>query len=497
MVGAALALTGCVRSASAERRTNATSAPPAGSSAAAASSVPVTPRVEPSQEARALSDAFATSAQAIRPSVVRLDVEGNLGDASAGSSGQEQPEVPDFLRRFFDFGQGGAPRTPRPVKGTGSGVIIDGNGDILTNSHVVHGARKVTIQLPDQGSFPGVVVGTDPLTDVAVVRFEKKPPNLVAARLGDSDKLRIGEWVIAVGSPLGMDQTVTAGIISGVGETGSRFRFESGERVRKYIQTDAEINPGNSGGPLVSLQGEVLGLNTLINVGPGGSYGFAIPINQASNVAQTLIKEGHVRYPFIGVNVVGIADAPKELLDQVGKNLPKEGALVAEVTPGGPAASAGIKPGDVITRIGGHAVKTASDVVADISDGKIGGKVAIDYVRDGASHSADVKIAEFPTGPKGEAGQAHLGVALQTLTPSIAESLGLDSRTKGAVITDVQPGSPADKAGLAAGDEIREIDKKPIASVEDAAAAIQTGKPTHLLRVTNASGTRFVTVTSE
>jgi serine protease Do len=497
MVGAALALTGCVRSASAERRTNPTSAPLAGSSAPAASSVPVTPRVEPSQEARALSDAFATSAQAIRPSVVRLDVEGNLGESSGSSSGQEQPEVPDFLRRFFDFGQGGAPRTPRQVKGTGSGVIIDGNGDILTNSHVVHGARKVTIQLPDQGSFPGVVVGTDPLTDVAVVRFEKKPPNLVAARIGDSDKLRIGEWVIAVGSPLGMDQTVTAGIISGVGETGSRFRFESGERVRKYIQTDAEINPGNSGGPLVSLQGEVLGLNTLINVGPGGSYGFAIPINQASNVAQTLIKEGHVRYPFIGVNVVGISDAPKELLDQVGTNLPKAGALVAEVTPGGPAASAGIKPGDVITKIGGHAVKTAADVVADISDSKIGGKVAIDYVRDGAAHSADVKIAEFPTGPKGEAGQAHLGVALQTLTPSIAESLGLDGRTKGAVITDVQPGSPADKAGLAAGDVIREIDKKPIASVEDAAAAIQTGKPTHLLRVTNASGTRFVTVTSE
>jgi len=247
----------------------------------------------------------------------------------------------------------------------------------------------------------------------------------------------------------------------------------------------------------VSLQGEVLGLNTLINVGPGGSYGFAIPINQASNVANTLIKEGHVRYPFIGVNVIGLSDAPKELLDQVGKKLPREGALVAEVTPGGPAASAGIKPGDVITKIGGHAVKTAADVVADISDSKIGGKVSIDYLRDGGAHSADVKIAEFPTGPKGETGQAQLGVALQTLTPSIAESLGLDPRTKGAVITDVQAGSPADKAGLAAGDVIREIDKKPIASVEDAAAAMQAGKPTHLLRVTNASGTRFVTVTSE
>jgi len=497
--GAALALSGCVRPAAAERGRSGESAPVAGSSVPGASPAPVTPRVEPSQEARALSDAFATSAQAIRPSVVRLDVEGNLSAANAGGSGgpdQEQPDVPDSLRRFFNFGDRGRPSPPHQVKGTGSGVIIDGNGDILTNTHVVRGARKVTIQLVDQGSFPGVVVGTDPLTDVAVVRFEKKPPNLVAARIGDSDKLRIGEWVIAVGSPLGMDQTVTAGIISGVGETGSRFRFESGERVRKYIQTDAEINPGNSGGPLVSLQGEVLGLNTLINVGPGGSYGFAIPINQASDVARTLIKEGHVRYPFIGVSVVGISDAPKELLDQVGKDLPKDGALVAEVTPGGPAASAGIKPGDVITKIGGRATKSASDVVATVSDSKIGGKVSVDYVRDGSPHSAEVKVAEFPSGPAAEAGQAHLGVALQTLTPQIAESLGLDPRTKGAVITDVQPGSPADKAGLAAGDVIREIDKKPIASVEDAAAAMQAGKPTHLLRVTNASGTRFVTVSS-
>src|SRR2546430_5285168 len=152
MAGAALALTGCVRSASAERGAHATSAPLAGSSAAAASSAPVTPRVEPSQEARALSDAFATSAQAIRPSVVRLDVEGNLGDARAGSSGQDQPEVPDFLRRFFDFGERGAPRAPRQVKGTGSGEIIDGKGDILPNSQIVHSEIKVAIHLIDQGS---------------------------------------------------------------------------------------------------------------------------------------------------------------------------------------------------------------------------------------------------------------------------------------------------------------------------------------------------------
>jgi len=294
-----------------------------------------------------------------------------------------------------------------------------------------------------------------------------------------------------------MDQTVTAGIISGVGETGSRFRFESGERVRKYIQTDAEINPGNSGGPLVSLEGEVIGLNTLINVGPGGSYGFAIPINQASQVASVLIKEGRVRYPYAGVSVMGIGEVPQELLDQVGKNLPKEGGLVISVAPDGPAAAAGIKPGDVIVGVGGHAVKTAGDVVAGVSDQKIGSKVSIDYVRDGAKHAADMKLGEYPGEATPGANRARIGVGLQTLTESIAQSLGLPPRTKGAVITEIEPGSPAEKAGLAVGDIIREIDKKPVTNAEDAVAAMASGKGARLLRVTNASGTRFVSVKPE
>ena len=201
-------------------------------------------------------------------------------------------------------------------------MIVDGAGNVLTNGHVIRGARRVTIGLPDQRKFPARVVGIDPLTDVGVVRFERPPAGLVAARLGDSDKLRIGEWAIAVGSPLGMDQTVTVGIISGIGATGNHFRFESGERVRKYVQTDAKINPGNSGGPLVNLEGEVVGINTLINVGPGGSYGFAIPVNQAWQVAGVLIKDGHVRYPYIGVSVSSLSDIPKNAPERAGTNLP-------------------------------------------------------------------------------------------------------------------------------------------------------------------------------
>ncbi|HMF41222.1 MAG TPA: trypsin-like peptidase domain-containing protein [Polyangia bacterium] len=478
-----VAVSGCNRGAGADGRALAATKAPAATNG---SSTAVTPKLEPSEQARALSDAFARVAEAIRPSVVRLDVEGSAPRTN----------------RLFDFGgddQNPFQQMPMPrkVQGTGSGVIIDGAGDILTNSHVVRGARKVTIKLPDQRSFEGRVVGTDPLTDVGVVRFEKPPTGMVAARIGDSDKLRIGEWAIAVGSPLGMDQTVTAGIISGVGETGSRFRFESGERVRKYIQTDAEINPGNSGGPLVSLEGEVIGLNTLINVGPGGSYGFAIPINQASQVASVLIKEGRVRYPYAGVSVMGIGEVPQELLDQVGKNLPKEGGLVISVAPDGPAAAAGIKPGDVIVGVGGHAVKTAGDVVAGVSDQKIGSKVSIDYVRDGAKHAADMKLGEYPGEATPGANRARIGVGLQTLTESIAQSLGLPPRTKGAVITEIEPGSPAEKAGLALGDIIREIDKKPVTNAEDAVAAMASGKGARLLRVTNASGTRFVSVKPE
>jgi serine protease Do len=478
-----------------------------GTSAAAATVTPaggaasgtVTPKLEPSPEAQALSNAFEAVAQAIRPSVVRVDVEG-ISRPEGAESGEGEPDLPEFLKRFFDMPN--LPPQPRQLlHGTGSGVIVDGAGDVLTNAHVVRGARKVTLGFADGRSFPARVVGTDPLTDVGVVRFEKPPGagSLVAARMGDSDKLRIGEWSLAVGSPLGMDQTVTVGIISGVGATGAHFRFESGERVRKYIQTDAKINPGNSGGPLVNIQGEVVGINTLINVGPGGSYGFAIPINQAWQVAGVLIKEGHVRYPFIGVSVVSMTDVAKQAQQGAGKSTPAEGAYVGGVTAGGPAASAGIQPGDVITRIGGRAIKSASDVVEAVSAQHIGGTVPVEVTRDGATRKIDVRVEEYPSEPSGptEAGASHIGVALQTLTPPLAESLGLDGGTKGAVITEVVPGSPADKAKLAPGDVIREIDKKPIASADDAVAAMRTGKGPRLLRITNASGTRYVAVTPQ
>jgi S1-C subfamily serine protease len=450
--------------------TKAAPIPPANQQQAAG----VTPKLAPSPQAQALSDAFEAVAKAIRPCVVRIDVE----EAPSPVVGQTElnPDVPDFLRRFFREAPDEAPQAGprRIVRGTGAGVIVDARGDVITNSHVVRGARKVTIQLPDQRAFPAVVVGADPLTDVAVVRFERAPSGLVAARVGDSDKLHIGQWSIAFGSPLGMDQTVTAGIVSAVGETGTRFRFESGERVRKYIQTDAKINPGNSGGPLVNLEGEVVGINTLINVGPGGSYGFAIPINQAWQIAGILIKEGRVRYPFIGVSVMTLSPALRAQLAErapdLANKLPKDGALVGGVTLDGPAANAGLQVGDIITRVDGRAVKNAEDLVSDLSEHGIGTTVHLDYWRNGGIRPVDLKVGEYPSEqpqpsaaapPPGQApppptgpAPAHLGVALQTLTPALAAALELDTKLRGALITEVLPGTPGERAGLSVGDAI-------------------------------------------
>ncbi|HVU50088.1 MAG TPA: trypsin-like peptidase domain-containing protein [Polyangia bacterium] len=486
---AALALGACGRP---SRPAVAGAARPDGVSVPRPDGAAVTAKLEPTAEAQALSNAFAGAAKAIRSSVVRIDVEGLPPDAIGPR--HAPPDLPDFLRRFFDQE---APATPpSALHGTGSGVIVDAAGDVLTNGHVVRGARKVTLELADQRKFSARVVGTDPLTDVGVVRFEGAPPGLVAARLGDSDKLRIGEWTIAVGSPLGMDQTVTVGIISAVGATGTHFRFESGERVRKYIQTDAKINPGNSGGPLVNLEGEVVGINTLINVGPGGSYGFAIPINQAWQVAGVLIKDGHVRYPYIGVSVSTLGDVPKSLRDRLGGSLPPEGAYVGSVAPGSPADGAGLEAGDVITKIGGRAVKTGSDVVTAISELRIGSTVALVFARDGRAHTIDVKVRDFPAerAPTAETGPARFGIALQTLTDPLASSLGLAPDTRGAVVTEVAPGSAAEKAAVAPGDVILEIDKQPVTTAEDAVALIHAGKGPRLLRVTNASGARYVTL---
>ena len=282
----------------------------------------VTPATEAPSEARALSRAFAGVAHAIGPSVVRIEVQ-----------------------------------TARE-RGTASGIIIDTRGYVVTSNHVLDGAPAIDVDIifPDGRHVSADVVGRDAPSDVAVVRMRRPPADLSAARFGDSDGAQIGEWVLAVGSPLGLDQTVTAGIVSGMGKVGRHVQM-SGGRVRQYIQTDAKINPGNSGGPLVNLSAEVVGINTLINTGPGGAYGFAIPINQVRMVAGSLLKEGRVRYAYLGVLVGDI-----EQLDPNKKaQLPgvDHGVFVSQVTPGGPAGKAGMRAGDVITEIDGRKMEAA------------------------------------------------------------------------------------------------------------------------------------------
>jgi serine protease Do len=481
-------------------------------SPASAAAPAVTPKTEAPNEARALSRAFSAVAKAVAPSVVRIEVEvgaprvaerggrgrhpGPSPDEGDNDDGGGNGGIPPFFRHFFEFGPGGEGMpNPGPSHGVGSGFFIDTTGDIVTNRHVVQGATKVTVTTNNGKEYPAHVVGKDAQTDVAVVRLDKAPANLVVARLGDSERLEVGEWVVAIGSPLGLEQTVTAGIISGKGRPGKYVQM-SGSRVRGYIQTDAKINPGNSGGPLVNLEGEVVGVNTLIQVGAGGAYGFAIPVNEVKRVAQLLIKEGHVSYPYLGLMLTSVKDLDDAQKAKLGRNVPAAGAFVAEVTPGGPASRSGIRPGDVVTQIDGQKIGGAPDVVDYVSAHNIGSKVTLHYDREGKAGETAVTLGELPNEDMRQPeSQGKIGMALQTLTPDVADSLGLERGTRGAVITDVIQGSPADAAGLKPGDVVVEVDRRPVSSADQAIEALrQAQRNGHLLRVRGASGTRFVTV---
>jgi serine protease Do len=507
------------------RAAPATPAPTAGTSAPA-QSVTVTPKTERPAAAETLSKAFATTAKALRPSVVRIDVEmgapgqaqlgredhqrqggqrgqgrqhGQGGQAAPSPFSEDEPEgLPPELKEFFQFGPGGSPNEIAPPSGhgTGSGVIIDAAGDIVTNSHVVEHATKVTATLEGGAEIPARVVGRDPETDLAVVRLQRVPPGLVVARLGNSDALDVGDWVLAIGSPLGLDQTVTAGIVSGKGHVGPHVQM-SGDRVRNYISTDAMINPGNSGGPLVNLDGEVVGINTLINTGPGGAYGFAIPINEATRVTKTLLAGGHMRYPYLGVQIGDVAKVPPNEKEKLGPNPPENGAFVSEVKEGSPAAKAGLRAGDIITAIDGKPISSAADVIDTVSARSIGSKVGVQVLREGKPENVRVALGELPSPDSevavDEAGSA--GMALQTVTPELAQSLGLPAETHGAAVTDVSTGSPAARAGVKPGDVVVEVDRQPVATAKAAATAVQQPRAKgHLVRVLGEHGSRFVTL---
>jgi serine protease Do len=463
----------------------------------------VTPKMQAPPEARSLSRAFSGVAKALRPSVVRLDIEAEGSRVAADRGrrgdprGRGEPDLRDFFERFFDFD--GLPQ-PGPGRGTGSGFLIDTQGNIVTNNHVIENASKVNVVFSDGTELPARVVGKDDLTDVAVVRLEKPPANLVAARLGNSDSVEIGEWVLAVGSPLAMDQTVTAGIISSKGRLGKNQNMRmSGAKVREYIQTDAKINPGNSGGPLVNLEGEVIGVNTLINTGPGGAYGFAIPINQVRTVAETLIKSGRMRYAYLGIVMEDLNRADSNLKERLPASTPKDAVLVAQVPPNSPAGKAGVRPGDVITKIDDRKVQDSGDISEYVTSKPIGTAVTLAYYRDGKPGTLKVVLGEFPTKSdavaEGDGRTDAIGVHLQDVTPDIGRFLQLPQGTSGALIAEVVPGSRAARAGLREEDVIIEVNRKPVNSAAEAVAALRAdGSGSVVLRVRRGGATRFVTV---
>jgi Do/DeqQ family serine protease len=341
----------------------------------------------PMGTADALQAAFVTVAERVRPAVV------HLGTVQVARSRRPSivpgPNADDpFFKDFFDqfFGRGGpGQREEFRTPGLGSGVIIDKRGYVLTNFHVVKGADGVTVRLSSKQEFRGRIVGSDPKTDIAVIKFEPGPDVRVAS-LGNSDTLRVGEWAIAIGNPFGLDQTVTVGVVSAVG------RADVGiATYENFIQTDASINPGNSGGPLVNLRGEVIGINTAI-VATGQGIGFAIPANMVKRVTGQLIDRGKVTRGWIGVSLQPMS---KELAQALGLGDTK-GAIVARVHPSSPAEAAGLAPNDVVTRFDGVNVDDYHHLQRLSSDAEVGKTVKLDYVRKGQRKTVDLKIAESP-----------------------------------------------------------------------------------------------------
>lgn len=452
------------------------------------------------EDARGLSRTFAQVAEQVSPSVVAIRVAKKQKMSRVMRRGPFHQNMPFPFGFPFgspdedDEGQGDEDMGAPLQRGAGSGVVIDDKGYILTNNHVVGGADEIKVQFQDGKELPAKIVGTDPRSDLAVISVQAKGYALKAAPLGDSEKLAVGEWVMAIGNPFGLDHTVTVGVISAKGRSGI------GERSGNYqdfLQTDASINPGNSGGPLVNLNGEVIGINTAI-LGPGGNIGigFAVPSDMAKPIARELIASGKVRRPFLGISMQPYtSDMAKAL------GAPEKGALVGQLTTGAPAEKAGVRRGDVIVKVDGKPVNTSRDVQRYVLARRVGDAIALDVWRDGKLMSLQAKTAELPgedgaaaaaMGDDGQAGKAKLGLGLQTLSPQMAERFGLKAQ-QGAIINSVRPGSPAAEAGLQRGDVIIEVDRHPVRSAEEVVRALGSERAGgHVLLVQRGDQSMFV-----
>jgi serine protease Do len=420
-------------------------------------------------EVRGLPD-FVSLAKKLTPVVVNISTTQTAGSAEGpqgpgrsgrGPRGGEQDPFGEFWKKFF----GNPPRGGQfRQQSLGSGFIIDRDGSILTNNHVVENAQKITVKLSDGREFEAKVVGKDARTDIAIIKIDAKG-DLPAAPLGDSERLEVGEWVMAIGNPFGLDSTVTSGIVSAKGRHIGAGPYDN------FIQTDASINPGNSGGPLINLRGEVVGINTAIFSQSGGNIGigFATPINSAKDILPELKGKGKVTRGWLGVSIQSVTP---DIASSLGLDRSR-GALVAELIKDAPAERAGIKVGDVIVEFDGAEIKDSTDLPALVARTRPGKQARVKLLRDKKEMTLPVTVDELKESEvvasakeKGE-----LGLTVQKLTPELAENLEL-SNAQGLVITSVEPGSPADDAGLQQGDLIVEIDRKPIREVADFRKAV-------------------------
>ena len=431
------------------------------------------------------SRAFSEIVSAVSPAVVNISTTKVVRRDTLPFS--EDPFF-DLFKPFHDFG------LPKKWKeqSLGSGVIVSKDGYIITNNHVVEQSEDIRVTLFDKRSFRGKIVGADPKTDIAVVKISAD--NLPTVPWGDSDKLQVGEFVLAIGNPFGLSHTVTMGIISAVGRANVGIAD-----YEDFIQTDAAINPGNSGGPLVNVKGELIGINTAIFSRSGGyqGIGFAVPSNMARLVMDQLMKEGKIVRGWLGVT---IQDITPELSQKFGLKDSK-GALVGDISKGSPAEKSGMMRGDVILEFNGKEVKSVGSLRNIVSQSKVGSQVKLKILRGGKEYQLTVTVAELPKEVAGSPAEpspediqknAFSGITVMDLTREIARQLGLGANERGVVVVKIEQGSSADEAGLKKGDVIQEIDKKKVAGLGDfnkITSSIESGDTTLLF--INRGGRRF------
>ena len=397
-------------------------------------------------------------AKALRPAVVNISTTQQIHQGRQpstpfrGPRGEDDP-FQEFMRRFFGEG----PSRPHQAQSLGSGFIIHPDGFIVTNNHVVENAESVEVRLSDDRKFKATIVGRDPKTDLAVLKIEPPDGSLPVAQLGDSDKLRAGQWAIAIGNPFGLDRTVTIGHISATGRT-----HVGVTTYEAFIQTDASINPGNSGGPLLNIEGKVIGINTAI-VSSGQGIGFSIPINMAREIMTQLISKGRVVRGWLGIV---IQELTPELAEGFGVKK-DTGVLIADVMKGSPAEKAGLRSGDIIVEFDGSPTKSVTELQKRVAAVEPGREAPLLVIRDKVSTPLAVKIGEQPSDEEVASGPGEepLGLTVEPLTPEAVQRFKLTA-TSGVVVTDVAPGGSGAQAGIRPGDAILEINRQPVKDVE-------------------------------